>query len=90
MGTALSGFAPLIHGIKLFGFSQMVKQSGILYYFGEGILLIIGVFFYAVSIQTSYISMVEDTKSYRHGSLNLLDQVDMIFLDPLTRSFMSL
>lgn len=50
--TALSGFVPLGHGIKLFGFAQMVKQSGILYYLGEGLLLAMGTFFYAVSTRT--------------------------------------
>ena len=37
VGTGLSGLAPLIHGIKTFDFSQMEKQSGIAYYFGEGL-----------------------------------------------------
>lgn len=50
VGTGLSGFAPLIHGIKIFGFSQMEKQSGIAYYLGEGLLLILGALFYSVSI----------------------------------------
>lgn len=50
VGTALSGFAPLMHGIKLFGFSQMVKQSGILYYLLEGLLLIQGALCYTVSL----------------------------------------
>lgn len=50
VGTGLSGFAPLAHGIKLFGFSQMEKQSGVAYYFGEGLLLMLGAFFYTVSI----------------------------------------
>jgi adiponectin receptor len=51
VGTGLSGLAPLIHGIKIFGFSQMEKQSGIAYYLGEGLLLILGALFYTVSIK---------------------------------------
>ncbi|KAK0609222.1 hemolysin-III related-domain-containing protein [Bombardia bombarda] len=36
VGTGLSGFAPLAHGIYLFGWSQMMKQSGMPYYLAEG------------------------------------------------------
>jgi adiponectin receptor len=51
VGTALSGLAPLIHGVRLFGFSQMLIQFGMLYYFLEGALLIIGALCYTVSKQ---------------------------------------
>ncbi|KAK6529720.1 hypothetical protein TWF281_008883 [Arthrobotrys megalospora] len=51
--TGLSGFAPLAHGIKLFGFEQMMKQSGMPYYMLEGLLLIIGASFYATRIPES-------------------------------------
>ena len=34
--------------MKLFGFSQMVKQSGMPYYLGEGLVLLLGAFFYTV------------------------------------------
>lgn len=47
--TALSGFVPLIHGCALFGISHMIKQSGMPYYLAEGLILIIGVIFYAES-----------------------------------------
>jgi adiponectin receptor len=47
--TGLSGFAPLAHGIKLFGFPQMMRQSGMPYYLTEGVLLILGAIVYAVS-----------------------------------------
>ncbi|KAL8801404.1 MAG: hypothetical protein Q9182_004468 [Xanthomendoza sp. 2 TL-2023] len=43
--TGLSGFAPLIHGIKLFGIPQMNRQSGMPSYLLEGLLLIIGAVF---------------------------------------------
>jgi adiponectin receptor len=50
VGTGLSGLAPLIHGIILFGFSKMAKQSGMPYYLAEGFLLLLGALFYMVSI----------------------------------------
>ncbi|KAH8162046.1 hypothetical protein CIB48_g6208 [Xylaria polymorpha] len=45
--TGLSGLAPIIHGIHMFGFAQMVKQSGLPYYFAEGGLFLIGAITYA-------------------------------------------
>ena len=47
LGT--SGFAPLIHGIVLFGWTQMTIQSGLPYYLVEGFFLQIGTAFYIVS-----------------------------------------
>jgi adiponectin receptor len=52
VATGLSGFVPLAHGIKIYGFVQMQKQSGMPYYLGEGFLLILGAIFYTVSIET--------------------------------------
>ena len=49
VGTGLSGLAPLAHGIVLFGFQQMILQSGMPYYIGEGFLLLLGALFYTVS-----------------------------------------
>ncbi len=48
--TGLSGFAPLAHGIQQFGFVQMIRQSGLPYYLGEGVLLGLGAVVYAVSL----------------------------------------
>ncbi|KAI0148557.1 mPR-like GPCR protein [Xylariaceae sp. FL1272] len=45
--TGLSGFAPIIHGIHMFGFAQMVRQSGLPYYFAEGGLFLLGAVTYA-------------------------------------------
>jgi adiponectin receptor len=59
VGTGLSGFAPLAHGIKIFGFEQMEKQSGMAYYIGEGFLLMLGALFYTVS--------TEIMKVYQHS-----------------------
>jgi len=50
IGTGLSGFIPIIHGIALFGFKHMTKQTGIPYYLGEGVLLGLGAFFYGSRI----------------------------------------
>jgi adiponectin receptor len=49
VGTGMSGLAPLAHGIIIFGFEQMMKQSGMPYYILEGLLLLLGAFFYIVS-----------------------------------------
>ncbi|KAL8732763.1 MAG: hypothetical protein Q9166_002544 [cf. Caloplaca sp. 2 TL-2023] len=51
--TGLSGFAPLVHGIQLFGVKQMNRQSGMPFYLLEGLLLIIGALFYATRIPES-------------------------------------
>ncbi|KAI1174510.1 mPR-like GPCR protein [Nemania sp. FL0916] len=45
--TGLSGFAPIIHGIHMFGFAQMARQSGLPYYFAEGGIFLIGAVTYA-------------------------------------------
>lgn len=47
----MSGFAPLAHGIYLFGWSQMLKQSGMPYYLAEGGFLCLGALVYAVSLE---------------------------------------
>ena len=49
----LSGFAPLIHGLKIFGWAHMMKQSGMPYYLLEGFLLILGAVFYATRVPES-------------------------------------
>jgi len=50
VGTALSAVAPIVHGCALFGFSQMMKQSGLPYYLAEGVLLGLGAMFYTTCI----------------------------------------
>ncbi|KAF8535796.1 hemolysin-III related-domain-containing protein [Trichophaea hybrida] len=44
--TGLSALAPITHGIKIFGLQQMNRQSGLPYYLLEGVILLIGAFFY--------------------------------------------
>ncbi|KAI0137418.1 mPR-like GPCR protein [Xylariales sp. AK1849] len=45
--TALSGIAPVAHGIKKFGFWQMLLQSGLPYYLAEGGIFLIAATIYA-------------------------------------------
>ncbi|KAI0835988.1 mPR-like GPCR protein [Hypoxylon sp. FL0890] len=47
--TGLSGLAPIIHGIVMFGFAQMMRQSGLPFYLAEGGLFLLGAIVYAVS-----------------------------------------
>ncbi|KAK3934213.1 mPR-like GPCR protein [Diplogelasinospora grovesii] len=47
VATGLSGFAPLGHGVYLFGVPQMMLQSGMPYYLAEGGLLCLGALVYA-------------------------------------------
>ncbi|KAJ5605224.1 hypothetical protein N7510_010378 [Penicillium lagena] len=49
VATALSAFAPIIHASCLFPYEQLDQQAGLRYYYLEGLVLITGVFFYAVS-----------------------------------------
>ena len=51
--TALSGFAPLIHGVLIFGVDRMWRQSGMPYYLLEGLLLGVGVCFYVARVPES-------------------------------------
>ena len=51
--TALSGFAPLFHGLWMFGVDSMMVQSGMPYYLLEGLLLAIGAAFYVMRVPES-------------------------------------
>jgi adiponectin receptor len=51
--TALSGFAPIIHGILLYGWDEMMVRSGMPYYFLEGLVYGIGAFFFLTRIPES-------------------------------------
>lgn len=65
VSTGLSGFAPLIHGVKMFGVSQMMKQSGMPYYLIEGGFLLSGALIYMVRLQVFH--MIK-TDSDEYGS----------------------
>ncbi|KAI0554863.1 mPR-like GPCR protein [Xylaria curta] len=87
--TGLSGLAPIIHGIHMFGFTQMVKQSGLPYYLAEGGLFLLGAVTYAFrfpecvqpgtfdifgsSHQIFHILVVVATLVHLVGILNALD-----------------
>lgn len=51
--TALSGFAPIVHGLWLYGWSEMWIRSGMPYWFLEGLVYGIGVFFFVTRIPES-------------------------------------
>ncbi|KFY61292.1 hypothetical protein V497_03039 [Pseudogymnoascus sp. VKM F-4516 (FW-969)] len=53
ISTAFSGFAPLAHGIKIYGLAQMQRQSGLPYFLAEGLLLIMGALFYTMRFPES-------------------------------------
>ncbi|KFY90812.1 hypothetical protein V498_05810 [Pseudogymnoascus sp. VKM F-4517 (FW-2822)] len=86
--TGLSGFLPIAHGVKILGFSQMLKQSGMPYYLGEGLLLMLGTLFYTVSteIETQKCDMrkilIDDP---RCGFQRLSNQAGLISSDAHTR-----
>jgi adiponectin receptor len=76
VGTGLSGFAPLIHGIKMFGFSQMMKQSGMPYYLIEGGFLLLGALVYVVSLHNSHMMKI-DSKTH--------DSTDQVSRESISR-----
>jgi adiponectin receptor len=47
--TGLCGIAPIAHGINKFGFSQMVLQAGLPYYFAECGVFLLAAAVYGVS-----------------------------------------
>ncbi|ETI22251.1 hypothetical protein G647_06324 [Cladophialophora carrionii CBS 160.54] len=51
--TALSGFAPIIHGIVLYGWDEMWVRSGMPYWFLEGLVYGIGAFFFITRLPES-------------------------------------
>lgn len=51
--TALSGFAPILHGLYLYGWDQMWVRSGMPYYFLEGLIYGLGAFFFVTRIPES-------------------------------------
>lgn len=51
--TGLSGFAPVTHGLYLFGWAEMWVRSGMPYWFLEGIVYGLGAFFFASRVPES-------------------------------------
>ena len=50
VATGLSGFAPVCHGLCLYGWEEMWVRSGMPYWFLEGIVYGIGAFFFATRL----------------------------------------
>lgn len=53
VGMGLSAFIPIIHAAFIFPYDQLQRQSGLNYYYLEGVLMVIGVLFLAVSHPSS-------------------------------------
>lgn len=53
IATGLSGFAPIIHGLFLYGWSEMWVRSGMPYWLLEGLFYGTGVYFYITRIPES-------------------------------------
>lgn len=49
VGTGLSGFAPIAHGIARFGYAEFDRQSGMRYYLVEGVIFSAAAVCYGVS-----------------------------------------
>lgn len=58
VATGLSGVAPLIHGLVVFGTSQMMKKA-FPYTLAKAGFLLSGTLFYAVSLPISYVREVD-------------------------------
>ncbi|KAJ5806781.1 hypothetical protein N7474_010373 [Penicillium riverlandense] len=54
VATGLSAFAPITHASSLFPYEQLDQQAGLRYYYLEGLVLIIGVLFYATNFPESW------------------------------------
>ena len=48
--TGLSAFAPIFHAMKLFDLRQLNQQSGLPYYYAEGVILLCGALLYGAHI----------------------------------------
>ncbi|KAF9891381.1 hypothetical protein FE257_004237 [Aspergillus nanangensis] len=53
VATGFSAFAPIIHGSLIFPYEQLDRQAGLRYYYAEGVVLLLGVFFYATHFPES-------------------------------------
>ncbi|KAI1660414.1 HlyIII-domain-containing protein [Daldinia decipiens] len=70
--TGFSGLAPIIHGIVMFGFAQMMKQSGLPYYLAEGGLFLIGAIVYATRFPESISPGLFDIYGSSHQIFHVL------------------
>ncbi|KAJ6178219.1 hypothetical protein N7519_008680 [Penicillium mononematosum] len=51
VATGLSAFAPIIHAASIFPYQQLDQQAGLRYYYLEGLVIVIGVLFYAYAVE---------------------------------------
>ncbi|OTA55836.1 mPR-like GPCR protein [Hypoxylon sp. EC38] len=70
--TGLSGLAPIIHGIVMFGFEQMMRQSGLPYYLAEGGLFLLGAVVYATRFPESISPGTFDIYGSSHQIFHIL------------------
>jgi adiponectin receptor len=49
VSTGFSALAPIIHGATIFPYGQLDKQTGLRYYYLEGVLMLAGVALFVVS-----------------------------------------
>ncbi|KAA8900208.1 mPR-like GPCR protein [Sphaerosporella brunnea] len=70
--TGLSAFAPIAHGLKLFGWEEMFKQSGLPYYLFEGLLICIGAYCYNGHIPEKFRPGAFDIWGASHQLFHLL------------------
>ncbi|KAJ5578550.1 uncharacterized protein N7459_007514 [Penicillium hispanicum] len=54
VATGFSAFAPIIHAACIFPYEQLDQQAGLRYYYLEGLVIIIGVLFYATHFPESW------------------------------------
>lgn len=73
----------------MFGFSQMMKQSGMLYYLIEGGFLLLGALLYVVSLlQISHMSEIHSNRhDFRPSFLRVDIQVNSTYMAPPINSF---
>jgi adiponectin receptor len=50
LGMGFSAIIPIVHAALIFPYEQLQKQSGLHYYYLEGVFMLIGVMFLAVSL----------------------------------------
>lgn len=72
VGTAMTGFAPIIHGFVIYGWDAMIRESGVPYYLGEGFLLALGAVFYTMRIPEIYIPGKFDIYGASHQIFHVL------------------
>ncbi|PQE17312.1 hemolysin-III channel Izh2 protein [Rutstroemia sp. NJR-2017a BVV2] len=69
VGTACSGFAPIVNAIVVFGWREVVRGTGMPWYLGEGGLLVVAATVYAMRIP----------ERYRPGKYDLVGHSHQIF-----------